>query len=83
MAEGWSEYVTGLDRLAKNRRSQPGIDAEMLGMIGMTSALVWSLVAAQRNSSEAAAQEETQRFQEEAQRFQRSSRSFWPRMVRL
>lgn len=66
--EGWGDYVGGLERLAKSDRSQPGIDAEMLGVIGMTSALVWSLMAPQRNRSEKGARAETERFARELKR---------------
>ena len=48
---GWDEYVAALERLAESPRSQDGIDAEMLCVIGMTSALVWSLMVRQRTSS--------------------------------
>lgn len=48
---GWGEYVSALERLAASPRSQDGIDAEMLCVIGMTSALVWSLMVRQRTSS--------------------------------
>ena len=65
---GWEQYVGGLERLAKSSKTQDGIDPEMLGVIGMTSALVWSLMAAQRNASEAAAEEETLRFAKELKR---------------
>ncbi len=44
MPRGWADYVGSLERLAASPRSQDGIDAEMLGLIGMSSALVWSLV---------------------------------------
>ena len=40
----------------------------MLGVIGMTSALVWSLMASQRNRDEEAAREETLRFARELKR---------------
>ena len=61
-ADGWDDYVGALERLSKSGRAQEGVDAEMLGLIGMTSALVWSLVAEARNRSPEAADVETQRF---------------------
>lgn len=67
-AKGWEEYVEALERLARSKRSQDGIDAEMLGVIGMTSALVWSLMARGRTSTEAEAQDQTDRFARELKR---------------
>lgn len=67
-AAGWSDYVGSLERLAEGPRSQPGIDAEMLGVIGMASALVWSLMARQRSDSGAGARAETDRFARELKR---------------
>ena len=66
--KGWGDYVTSLERLARSSRSQDGIDAEMLGVIGMTSALVWSLMAKQRSNSRAEAQADTDRFARELKR---------------
>jgi len=68
IARGWEDYVSYLEHLAQGPRSQDGIDAEMLGIIGMTSALVWSLMALQRTNSEEEAREETQRFARELKR---------------
>lgn len=65
---GWDEYVSALQRLADSPRSQDGIDAEMLCVIGMTSALVWSLMVRQRTSDEAQARAETGRFARELKR---------------
>jgi AcrR family transcriptional regulator len=65
---GWGDYVSYLERLARGPRSQSGIDAEMLGVIGMTSALVWSVMAPQRTDSEEQAREETARFARELKR---------------
>ena len=65
---GWDEYVTALERLAESPRSQDGIDAEMLCVIGMTSALVWSLMVRQRTAGEDEARAETARFARELQR---------------
>ena len=84
MTGGWEEYVGALERLAKSRRSQDGIDAEMLGVIGMTSALVWSLMAPQRNQGEQAAREETLRFARELKRlflFGALRPEAWPELV--
>jgi AcrR family transcriptional regulator len=66
--EGWADYVSALERLARSPRSQDGIDAEMLGVIGMTSALVWSLMATQRADDEEDARAETHRFARELKR---------------
>jgi AcrR family transcriptional regulator len=65
---GWDEYVAALERLADSPRSQDGIDAEMLCVIGMTSALVWSLMVRQRTSDEVRARSETSRFARELKR---------------
>ncbi len=65
---GWDQYVAALERLADSRRSQEGIDAEMLCVIGMTSALVWSLMVRQRAKSERKARTETDRFARELKR---------------
>jgi AcrR family transcriptional regulator len=84
MAEGWEEYVGGLERLAKSGRGQAGIDAEMLGVIGMTSAMVWSLMASERNPTEEAAQAETLRFARELKRlflFGALRPEGWPELV--
>jgi AcrR family transcriptional regulator len=43
--EGWGDYIESLEQIAKSPNSLPGIDAEMLGVIGLTSALVWSVMA--------------------------------------
>ena len=67
-SKGWSDYVTALEKLARSPRSQDGIDAEMLGVIGMTSALVWSLMARSRSGSEEEAQAGTDRFARELKR---------------
>ncbi len=50
--EGWDAYIESLERLAKSPNSLPGIDAEMLGVIGLTSALVWSVMSRQHAGSE-------------------------------
>jgi len=65
---GWDEYVTALGRLADSPRSQDGIDAEMLCVIGMTSALVWSLMVRQRTTDDQEARTETSRFARELKR---------------
>ncbi len=65
---GWEEYVAAIERLAESPRSQDGIDAEMLCVIAMTSALVWSLMVQQRTSGEAEARAETNRFARELKR---------------
>ena len=65
---GWDEYVKALERLAESPRSQDGIDAEMLCVIGMTSALVWSLMVKQRTNDEASARKQTDRFANELKR---------------
>lgn len=67
-AAGWDDYIRGMEQLAKSSRAQPGIDPEMLGVIGMTSALVWSLMVRQRCESDDAALSETQRFARELKR---------------
>jgi AcrR family transcriptional regulator len=65
---GWLGYVDSLERLARSSKSQDGIDAEMLGVIGMTSALVWSLMARQRSDDPEVARNETERFAAELKR---------------
>lgn len=67
-ARGWRDYVTRIERLARSPRAQRGIDAEMLGMIAMTSALVWSLMVRERTKSEEEARAETRRFARELER---------------
>jgi AcrR family transcriptional regulator len=66
--EGWSDYIDSLDQIAKSPNSLPGIDAEMLGVIGLTSALVWSVMTRQQAGSEEAAAAETDRFAAELKR---------------
>ena len=68
-AVGWDDYVASMARLAESPKSQSGIDAEMLGLIGMASALVWSLMSRQRSSDETQAHEQTERFARELKRF--------------
>ncbi len=65
IARGWEDYVSYHEHLARSPRSQDGIDAEMLGVIGMTSALVWSLMVRERTRSDEQAREETHRFARE------------------
>ncbi len=67
-ARGWGDYVKALERLAASARSQDGIDAEMLGVIGMTSALVWSLMARNRSETEEEARAQSERFARELKR---------------
>lgn len=81
---GWEDYLKALERLAESPRSQEGIDAEMLGVIGMTSALVWSLMARQRTNNEDEARAQTQRFARELKRlflFGALRPSAWPDLV--
>jgi AcrR family transcriptional regulator len=66
--EGWAAYVSSIERIARSPRSQDGIDAEMLAVIGMTSAMVWSLMARQRADNEEEARAETDRFARELKR---------------
>jgi AcrR family transcriptional regulator len=65
---GWGRYLDSLDQMSKSTNSLPGIDAEMLGVIGLTSSLVWSVMARQRTGSKKAAAEETNRFAGELKR---------------
>ncbi len=66
--EGWDGYIESLDQLAKNPHSLPGIDAEMLGVIGLTSALVWSVMGNRNDVDEELAKTETNRFAAELER---------------
>jgi len=78
---GWGDYVRAIDRLAASPRSQDGIDAEMFGIIGLTSALVWSLMAEQRGD---AGDEATERFAREMKRlflFGALRPEKWPKLV--
>jgi hypothetical protein len=65
---GWGRYLDSLEQISKSPNSLPGIDAEMLGVIGLTSSLVWSVMARQRTGSKKAAAEETNRFAGELKR---------------
>jgi hypothetical protein len=60
--EGWDDYIESLEQMTKSPHSLPDIDAEMLGVIGLTSALVWSVMARQHAGSDEAALAETERF---------------------
>jgi hypothetical protein len=62
LREGWGDYIESLQEVAKSPHSLPGIDAEMLGIIGLTSGLVWSVMSRQHGGSEKAAAAETDRF---------------------
>ena len=66
--EGWGGYIDSLAQLARSPHSLPGIDAEMLGVIGLASALVWSVMASQHAGGEKAALAETNRFAAELSR---------------
>lgn len=82
---GWGEYVGAIERLASSRKSQDGIDPEMFGVIGVASALVWSLMARQRSPDEATARGHTARFARELKRlflFGALRPDAWPEMVR-
>lgn len=82
--EGWGDYIESLDRMAKDPRSQPGIDAEMLGVIAMTSALVWSVMARLHARSDEAARTETDRFAAELERLFIAGTllpEHWPRRI--
>ena len=65
---GWDDYVRSMERLAESPKSQNGIDAEMLGLIGMASALVWSLMSRQRSDDDAESRAQTRRFAREMKR---------------
>ena len=65
---GWGNYLDSLEQITKSPNSLPGIDAEMLGVISLTSSLVWSVMASQRTGSKKAAAEETNRFAGELKR---------------
>lgn len=67
-APGWADYVNAMERLAESSRSQENIDPEMLAIIGMTSALVWSLLSRQRTSDPRVQASETARFARELKR---------------
>jgi len=67
--EGWGDYIGSLDQIAKSPNSLPGIDAEMLGVIGLTSALVWSVMTHQQDGDDGdVAAVETDRFAAERKR---------------
>ncbi|MCP4035467.1 MAG: TetR/AcrR family transcriptional regulator [bacterium] len=66
--EGWGEYTESLDRFAKSQHSAPAFDAEMLGVIGLTSALVWSVMARPHGSNDEVVSAETDRFAAELKR---------------
>jgi len=65
--EGWGDYIESLEELAMRPDSLPGIDAKMLGVIGLTSALVWSVMAQQSGDAKQASSE-TKRFAAELKR---------------
>ncbi len=80
---GWDDYLAAMEQLAESPRSQDGIDPEMLGVVGMTSALVWSLMARQRCANNDDAIAETQRFARELKRlflFGALRPDAWPEM---
>jgi AcrR family transcriptional regulator len=63
--DGWDDYIRSLQKVSEAPNSLPGIDAEMLGIIGLTSALVWSVMSRQHTESEKA---DTDRFAAELRR---------------
>jgi AcrR family transcriptional regulator len=72
LREGWTEYMDSLATMASSPDSMPDIDAEMLGIIGLTSALVWSVMSSQHSGSEQAAAADTDRFAAELARLFRA-----------
>ncbi|MCP4038747.1 MAG: TetR/AcrR family transcriptional regulator [bacterium] len=68
LREGWGDYTESLERMAESRQSVPGIDAEMLGVIGLVSALAWSVMVGQHTGGDEAALAETDRFASELKR---------------
>ena len=66
--EGWGGYIKSLEQMAGSPESLPGIDAEMLGVIGLTSALVWSVMAQQQSDDTRDPAIETDRFAAELKR---------------
>lgn len=80
----WGDYVGAIERLAQSPRTRDGIDPEMFGVIGVASALVWSLVARRRTSTEKQAKVETARFARELKRlflFGALRPDGWPELV--
>jgi AcrR family transcriptional regulator len=65
---GWGRYLDSLNKISESPNSLPGIDAEMLGMIGLTSSLVWSVMANTRGATQKSAAEDTNRFADELKR---------------
>lgn len=68
IGSGWDDFVTAVERLASGPRGREGVDAEMLAVISMTSALVWSLMAKQRSETDQDAQALGERFARELKR---------------
>jgi AcrR family transcriptional regulator len=66
--DGWGDYIASLEKVADSPHSLSGIDSEMLGIIGLTSALVWSVMSRQHAGSEEAAAADTDRFAAELRR---------------
>ncbi|MCH7869649.1 MAG: TetR/AcrR family transcriptional regulator [Myxococcales bacterium] len=66
--EGWGDYIGSVQRMAKSSRSLPGIDGEMLGLIGMSSALMWSVMAPQHSQGKGSTRADTDRFAAELKR---------------
>jgi AcrR family transcriptional regulator len=66
--ESWERFLNGLRLLAASERTQPGIDAEMLGCVLVGATLVWSLLARRGPKGVAGASEETERFTRELKR---------------
>jgi AcrR family transcriptional regulator len=82
---GWLEYLEAMERLARSPTSREGIDAEMLAIIGVSSAVMWSLLARHRPGTEADARRDTARFARELKRlfaFGALRPEAWPELVR-
>jgi len=67
-SHAWERYVGELDRLARSRRAQAGVDAEMLGHILMAVGVLWPLMARIRYRDDAEAADATARLTREIKR---------------
>lgn len=65
---GWSSYLGQIRKIAKSRKAQPGVDAEMLSYVLMCVGVLWPLVARTQYESARSARRATQRLAREVTR---------------
>jgi AcrR family transcriptional regulator len=65
---GWSSYREQIRKIARSRKAQPGIDADMLSYVLMCVGVLWPLVARMHYEGAESARSATQRLTRELKR---------------